>query len=300
MTKILITGSNSFVGKSIIEYSKNRDISEISLIDNKPEEINFKDIEIVIHLAAIVHQYKKTPENEYYQVNRDLTLRVAECSKKGGVKQFIFLSTFKVYGDIIPPDMILNENSPCFPADAYGKSKREAELGLIKLEESSFIVSIIRTPLVYGIGVKANMLSLLNLVYRFPILPFAEMNNSRCYTYTENLVGFIDRIIEIKASGIFIAMDQKPLSTTKLVEYISKYFDKKIYLFRMPMILINIIAHFYPGIANSLYGSFESDNRKTLERLMFKSPYSSEEGVKKMVLAYKKSKKNRSNKEFNM
>jgi nucleoside-diphosphate-sugar epimerase len=295
MTKILITGSNSFVGKNIIAYSKYTETKEISLIDNKPEEINFEGTDVVVHLAAIVHQSNKTPEDEYYEVNRDLCIRVAEYSKKGGVKQFIFLSTFKVYGDIIPTNVILDENSPCFPADAYGKSKHEAELALIQMEERDFIISIIRTPLVYGIGVKANMLSLLNLVYRFPILPFGKMSNSRCYTYIENLVGFIDRIIEKKASGIFIAMDEKPLSTTELVQYISKYFDKKIYLFRMPKIFIKIIAIISHGVANSLFGSFESDNQKTLQMLNFKPPYSSEEGVKKMVLTYRKTIEDKTN-----
>lgn len=296
MARILITGADSFVGKNFIFYSKYKDVKEISLFDNKPEDINFKGIDVVIHLAAIVHQSKRIHENEYFKINRDLSISVAECAKRAGVNQFIFLSTFKVYGNIIPNSVILNENSLCLPTDSYGKSKYEAELALSHLEDTNFIVSIIRTPLVYGDGVKANMLSLLKLVDKFPILPFGKVNNNRSYTFVENLVGFIDRIIDKKASGIFITIDEHPLSTTELVKYISKYFEKKVYLFRMPYLFLRISAFFFPGIINRLYGSFEFNNQKTLDTLDFKPPFPAETGIKKMVIAYRKMKETKKNK----
>ena len=139
MPRILITGANSFVGNNIICCSKYRDLEEISLLDKKPEEINFKGIDVVIHLAAIVHQSKKIKEAEYFKINRDLCFRVAESAKKSGVNQFIFLSTVKVYGDNLPDSGTLNEDSPCLPADSYGKSKREAELLLRQIEDTGFI-----------------------------------------------------------------------------------------------------------------------------------------------------------------
>ena len=291
MEKILITGSNSFVGSNFISCTKYIETKEISLIDNNPEDISFDEVDVVLHLAAIVHQSIETPESEYFKVNRDLCLKVAEYAKKRGVKQFIFLSTFKVYGDIIPDSVVLNEQSACFPTDAYGRSKREAELGLLEIEEPGFIVSIIRTPLVYGIGVKANMLSLVKLVDTLPILPFGSMCNNRCYTFVENLVGFIDRIIEIKISGIFIAMDEKPLSTTELVRFIAKFLGKKVYLFRMPKLLTSLLKIFLPGFYNRLFGSFRSENTRTIEILKYKPHFSSEEGIEKTVLSYLRNKK---------
>lgn len=291
MTKILITGAKSFVGKNFICSSKFKDVEEISLFDNKPEEINFSCVDVIIHLAAIVHQSKKISESEYFKINRDLCLSVATCAKKAGVKQFVFLSTVKVYGEIISGSVPLTEDSPCTPVDSYGKSKHEAELALQQLGDTDFIVSIIRTPLVYGDGVKANMLSMLKLVEKFPILPFGRVENKRSFTFVENLVGFIDRIIEKRAPGTFIAMDENPISTTELVEYISKYFEKKTYLFRPSFIIMRIGALIFSAIYNRLYGSLVFDNCKTLEILNFKPPYTSEVGIKKMVLAYKKNKK---------
>jgi nucleoside-diphosphate-sugar epimerase len=291
MNKILITGANSFVGSNYVGYSKNTSIKEISLFENKPEEIDFTQVDIVIHLVAIVHQSKRIQEDEYFKVNRDLCINVAESAKRAGVKQFIFLSTVKVYGEYNPDSGPWDEDSSCLPDDSYGKSKYDAEIALRKMETDDFVVSIIRTPLVYGVGVKANMLSILKLVDRFPILPLADVKNKRSFTSAENLVAFIDRIIERKASGIFIAMDDKPLSTTELVNLISRYLNKKIYLIKMPEIFIRIGKYIIPKIFDRLYGSFEMDNSKTLHKLDFNPPLSTEEGIKKMVASYIENKK---------
>lgn len=169
--RILITGSNSFVGRNFIEYSLNRYVDEISLFENRPEDIDFSKYETVIHLVAIVHQSKTIPEHQYFRVNKDLCIKVAEYAKNSGVRQFIFLSTVKVYGKFMPNSGPWNEDSICKPEDSYGKSKYEAEIALKEMETVNFTVSIIRTPLVYGIGVKANMLSILKLVDKFPVLP---------------------------------------------------------------------------------------------------------------------------------
>ena len=288
MKRILITGTNSFVGKNFLKYSTFQDIDETSLIENKPCEIDFSKYDIVIHLVAIVHQKKTIPESQYFVINRDLCLKVAELAKNAGVKQFIFLSTVKVYGKFISGSEPWNEKSICVPEDAYGKSKYEAELALRKLEDEQFTVSIIRTPLVYGEYVRANMLSILKLVNRTRILPFKNVNNRRNFTGAENLVSFIDRIIEKRASGVFIAMDEKAISTSKLVKMISENLGQKIILFKIPDFLIKVGMIVFPSIFDRLFGSFEMDNSKTLEILGFKPPIPTSEGIKKMVLSFRK------------
>lgn len=291
MTKVLITGANSFVGLNFQSFSQYKDVEEISLFENKPEDINFGKYDVVLHLAAIVHQSKKILGSEYFNVNRDLCLRVAKNAKKAGIKQFVFLSTVKVYGEFVPKFGLCNENSKCIPDDAYGKSKYEAELGIKKMENVNFTVSIIRTPLVYGKGVKANMLRILKLVEAFPILPFGKVNNKRSITSVENLVGFIDQIIKKRASGIFIAMDENAISTTELVNYLSKYLEKKVTLFKLPQIFTKIGTFFIPGIFDRLYGSLEFDNNKTIKELNYKPPFSTEEGIRKMVISYRNNEK---------
>jgi len=284
--KILITGENSFVGRNFLGYSSYKNVSEISLIKHVPESIDFNNFDVVIHLVAIVHQKKTIPESQYFIINRDLCLKVAELAKKAGVKQFIFLSTVKVYGKFISGSEPWNEQSLCLPEDAYGKSKYEAELALKKLEDNSFTISIIRTPLVYGEYVRANMLSIMKLVHRTNILPFRQVNNRRNFTGAENLVSFIDRIIERRASGIFIAMDEKAISTSELVKMIAENMGKRIILFKIPEFIVKVGMIVWPSIFDRLYGSFEMDNSSTLKILDFKPPISTSEGIKKMVLSF--------------
>lgn len=287
MVKVLITGSNSFIGTNFRKFSHYKDVDEISLALNIPEVIEFGKYDVVLHLAAIVHQSKKIPDSVYYKVNRDLCLKVAEQAKKNGVKQFVFLSTLKVYGENFSGKNLRDESSECFPDDAYGKSKHEAEIGLKKLEDEHFVVSIIRTPLVYGDGVKANMLKIIKLIDSFPVLPFTKVNNKRNYTYTENLVGFIDRIIDTKASGIFIAMDKDSISTTELVNYLAESLGKKVKLFKLPGFFIKLCTLLAPGVFSRLFGSSEFDNSKTLASLKYQPPFSTKEGIKRMIASYK-------------
>ena len=291
MTRVLITGANSFVGTNFQKYSQFTSIEELSLFDKKVEDIEFSKYDVVLHLAAIVHQSKKITESEYFKVNTDLCLRVAEQSKKAGVRQFVFLSTLKVYGELVHDSVLENENSKCYPNDAYGRSKYAAEIGLLKLDDASFKVSIVRTPLIYGEGVKANMLSLIRLVDSIPLLPFGKIDNKRNFTFVENLVGFIDQIIEKNVSGIFIAMDEKSLSTTEIVSYISKYLGKNIFLFKLPKFIIWFAGIIVPNIIESLYVSAEVENNKTKQILSYKPPFSTEEGIKRTVLYYLENKK---------
>jgi nucleoside-diphosphate-sugar epimerase len=164
MSTILITGANSFIGTNYIKSSSNNVKEEFCLIHNQPNEIDFSDVDVVLHVAGIVHQKESIPETTYFKVNTDLPIEVAKLAKKSGVKQFVFMSTVKVYGEFTDGMDVWNETTTCKPEDNYGKSKYQAEQELMKLNSENFVVSIVRTPLVYGKGVKANMASIVNLV----------------------------------------------------------------------------------------------------------------------------------------
>jgi len=284
--RVLITGTNSFIGSNFRKYSKYREYEEVSLVNKDPEEIDFIKFDIVLHLAAIVHQSRKISDEHYYRVNTDLCLRVAKAAKKAGIKQFVFLSTLKVYGELVKGDKVRNEKSECYPSDSYGKSKYEAELGLLEIADKNFIVSIIRSSLVYGENVKANMMSLIKLVDYCPVLPFGNANNMRNFIYVENLIAYIDIIIEKRMAGIFLALDDKAISTKQLVIYISKYLQKKRILLKLPHYGLKLWNLLSPGTYNRLFGSLEFDNTRTTLTLDFNAPFTSEEGIRRMVLAY--------------
>lgn len=173
---LMITGASGFIGTNFInEYKDKYNIIAVDLLSKKPEELNFENVDCILHLAALVHQMKGAPREKYFEVNTELTRRMAEVAKKNGVGHFVFFSTVKVYGydgDINNHEFVLNEDSPCNPTEPYGESKLEAEKILKELETGDFTISIIRPPMVYGKGVKGNMESLIKLIKKFPVLPY--------------------------------------------------------------------------------------------------------------------------------
>lgn len=286
-SKLLITGSSGFIGKSFIKNSSEYLIKEVDLIKQNISDIDISGYTTVLHLAAIVHQLKGTPDEEYFKINSNLAYDVAFRAKEQGVKHFVFMSTVKVYGESTLLGESLNEFSECYPQDAYGKSKYKGEKMIQALEDENFKVAIIRSPLVYGSEVKANMLNLIRLIDKFPLLPLGSINNRRSMVYVGNLVELMNCIIHKKASGVFIAGDQNSLSTTWLVELISKHLNKNIVLFALPTIFRNFIKYFRPDFFSRLYGSFEIDNSSSNKALGFTPPFSADEGISEMVKWYK-------------
>lgn len=288
MIKILITGAGSFIGKQFKKFSGLSDIDEISLIGIDPENVSFKSYDVVIHLAAIVHQSKSVDASQYSLINRDLAFRVAKKAKDDGVKHFIFFSTTKVYGDRKYGDIILNENSDCFPDDPYSKSKYEAELLIKQLNEPGFVVSVIRPSLVYGEGVKANMSLLFRLVGLIKFLPFGKIDNKRSYVYSQNLVALIDKVIEKRIPGTFLAVDPVPVSTSELIQFIASALEKKRYFFHLPAFIVRILRILFPGTITRLFDSFQFDNSLTLKCLDLSMPYTTEEGIRRTIRKHKK------------
>lgn len=284
---LLITGSSGFVGSNFVKNSKDFNITEIDLLVKKVEELDCTAIDTVLHLAALVHQMKGAPEDQYLKINRDLALEVAIVAKKQGVKQFVFMSTVKVFGESTTEETSWNESSKCNPEDAYGRSKFEAEKLLLELQDENFNVAIIRSPLVYGPGVKANMFNLISLIDKFPILPLGGINNKRTMVYIGNLIALIQHIINKRASGIFIAGDTGSISTTSLVKMIAESLNKKVILIKIPKLIIFALSKLKPNSFRRLFGSFEIDNSKTNQILNFVPPFTKEEGISEMVEWYR-------------
>lgn len=278
---IVLTGSSGFIGKYFInKYSDKYMIQTFSFLSDSFDELELKKCNTVLYLSALVHQMGGASIEEYERVNVTQTLDLAKRAKESGVEHFIFMSSIKVYGE--ESDGVYSEKTECHPQDEYGVSKLKAENALLNLEDESFIVSIIRTPIVYGYGVKANIKNLVSLVEKISILPFGTIHNKRSMVYIGNLCHLVDVIIQKKKSGLFLAVDDEPLSTTKLIELIAKELDKKVYLLNIPLFPW-LLKKFKPSFYKRLYESLEVENNQTKERLSLINPYSAEDGVKHMI-----------------
>ena len=281
MINILLTGASGFLGSYFQKkYSDKYKITTFSFRENEFSTLDVQNIDTVIHLSALVHQMGGAEAEEYERVNVTQSINLATKAKASGVKHFIFMSTVKVYGE--ETNRAYNEQSECKPQDDYGKSKLKAERELQKLEDDDFIVSIVRTPIVYGYGVKANIKSLIDLVKKVPLLPFAQIQNRRSMVYIGNLSHLVDVICEKREGGIFLAADDKAISTTRLIELIALNLGKNISLIRVPFFesLLKILK---PSFHKRLYESLEVDNSVTQEVLEFNNLYSVEDGIRFMI-----------------
>ena len=281
MNNLRITGATGFIGKYFIEkYNDTYAIKSFSFLHDNLDELNLKNIDTILHLSALVHQMGGASKEEYERVNVTQTLALAHKAKENGVGHFIFMSSVKVYGE--ESDGVYTEQSKCHPQDEYGKSKLKAEVELLKLEDESFKVSIIRTPIVYGYGVKANIKSLVSLVRKVSFLPFGGITNRRSMVYIGNLCHLIDTIVKKQKKGIYLAGDDKPLSTTKFIELIANELHKKVYLIKIPF-FETLLKFLKPSFHKRLYESLEVNNSLTQEQLGFQNLYTVEEGIKYMI-----------------
>lgn len=230
---IILTGARGFIGSHFQKnYADKYVIQTFSFLKDDLKTLHVKNVETVIHLSALVHQMRGSSDESYELVNVKQTLELALRAKESGVKQFIFMSTVKVYGE--ESDIAYTEISPCQPEDAYGRTKLRAEQELQTLADENFVVAIIRTPIVYGYGVKANMQQLMQLIDNLSLLPFGKIHNKRSFAYVGNVCALIDTLIEQRQGGIFLAGDDKPLSTTELIQKIAKAKKKKPFLIQLP------------------------------------------------------------------
>ncbi|MFW3326876.1 NAD-dependent epimerase/dehydratase family protein [Aliarcobacter butzleri] len=280
MKKLLITGSTGYLGNSFINQFGNKyTFEKFSLLNQKIEDIKLDNIDAILHCAALVHQKVELSYEKYHEINVEYPVKLAKIAKQNGVKQFVFISTVAVYGE---EKEKLDENTVCNPITPYGKSKLEAEKELLKLNDDNFTVSIVRPPMIYGKNAPGNIDNLVKLVKKLPIIPLANIKNKRSFIFIQNLLHIIDEVILQKKSGIFLACDDEPLSTSKLIDLIAKNLAKKTYLIKIPFFesLLKILK---PSFQKRLYGSLEIDNTITKERLNLKNPYSVEDGVRLMI-----------------
>ena len=199
--KILITGSNGYVGSSFINQYKNKySFVKFSLLNQNIENINFDNINIILHCAALVHQKVEHPYEKYHEINVEYPVKLAKLAKQNGVKQFIFISTIAVYGE---EKEKLDENTICNPIKPYGKSKLEAEKQLLQLNDNNFVVSIIRPPMIYGKNAPGNIDSLVKLVKNLSIIPLGKIENKRSFISIQNLLHILDEIITQKNKEYF-------------------------------------------------------------------------------------------------
>jgi len=311
----LLTGATGFIGSAIAEFIV-KEGHQLTILTRRPypnlhsKNINqiicdledydslslekFVSIDCVIHAAARAHIMSETSDNtliEYRKSNRDATLNLAKFSLQNGIKRFIYLSSVKVNGEQTMPGYVFKSDDSFITNDPYGLSKYEAEIGILKLAaESRMDVIIIRPPLVYGPGVKANFASMVNWVRKGVPLPFGMVDNKRSLIAIDNLVDFIilcsDRAKSPKAANqIFLISDGEHISTTTLLRKVAKAYGARSLLLPIPVSLMRLVAKLLgkSDMANRLFGNLQVDSTKASELLGWKPVITMDEQLRKMA-----------------
>jgi len=312
MNNVMVTGANGFVGKLLIrdllksqyevvvavrsQAHNDTDVKMFAIGDIGAVtdwSVALDTVNVVVHLAARVHIMNDSatdPLREFRKVNVDGTLNLARQAVKAGVRRFVFVSSIKVNGEFTQANKPFTaSDTPC-PQDAYGISKYEAEQGLLNLaKETGLEVVIIRPPLIYGGGVKANFASMMKAVKRGFPLPLGAINNKRSFVYVGNLISLILKCIDhpSAANQVFLVSDGHDLSTTELLKACAQSLDVSPRLLPVPQRLLEVAAKILgkENLAQRLCGNLQVDITKTCQLLDWEPQFTVEDGLKDVATA---------------
>ena len=261
MKRILITGANSYVGTSVekwlIKDPNNYHVETLDMQNPSWVTFDFSKFDVVFHVAGIAHvSKKKSMEDLYYKVNRDLTIQTAQIAKSSGVKQFIFMSSMIVYNS--KDTKITLETIPK-PDNFYGMSKLLAEEGLLTLWSDEFSVCILRPPMIYGPNSKGNFPKLIKIAKKTLVFPYIE--NKRSMLHIDNLSIFIKNAINDTKAGLYFPQNKEYSCTTSIIKKIANINNRRIWFTKLLNPLIFLFKNRI-NIINKVFGDFYYDINK--------------------------------------
>src|SRR6185295_3705054 len=242
-------------------------------------------VQIVVHLAARVHVMvddASNPLQEFRRMNVDWTERLARSAGLQRVHRFVYLSSIKVNGEqtVVP----FTEQDPPKPQDPYGVSKWEAEQVLARVSmQTGMETVVVRSPLVYGPGVRGNFLQLLNILSRGLPFPLAGIRNRRSLVYIGNLVDALARCVHDPRAGgrTYFVSDGEDLSTPELVRRLGVVMGTKVCLWPCPTSFLYWMGQVAGkrGMIDRLVGSLQVNSSKIQTELDWHPPFTVDAGL---------------------
>lgn len=312
-TRTLVTGATGFVGRAVVDRLVADGVAVTASVRREPtdrsgvREIRVGDLgpstdwshalagcDTVVHCAARVHVMRDAsadPLAAYRAANVDGTLALARQAAAAGVRRFVFISSIKVNGEGTEAGKPFTASDAPRPVDPYGVSKLEAERALQDLAASvAMELVIIRPPLVYGPGVKANFLSMARWIARGVPLPFGDVNgNRRSFVALQNLVDLVaTSLVHPGAAGqVFLVSDGEDLSTAELLRRTARALGVSSRLLPVPSGLLAAGAAMLGrrDLWQRLGGTLQVDISPTRERLAWTPPVSVDTGLRAAVQA---------------
>jgi nucleoside-diphosphate-sugar epimerase len=311
--KILVTGANGFVGSQLSEtlaksgHEVRNTARSLASNSSTTRELITCDLESVdnldhlttgcdaiVHLAGRAHVMSDNPatsESLYVSANVDVTRKLAQSAARTGVKRMILMSSVKVNGESTTINTPFTAQDIPNPQDPYGRSKTQAEQALWEITSTSDLEGVvIRPPLVYGPGVRANFASLIGIVGRGLPLPLGSIQNKRSFVSLDNLVDLIATTLQSQnaAGNTFLVSDGHDLSTPELVRSIASALDQSPKLFPFPSALLKLAATATGkrSAYDRLCGSLTVDIALTKQKLSWSPPCTVQDSMQRTVDAF--------------
>lgn len=298
---VIITGSSGFVGQNLQNYLKYNgvQVEELSLRAANWRVLLNQKADAIVHLAGKAHDTANTSaDEEYFKVNRDLTIQLFDLFLTSEIKDFLYFSSVKAVTDTI--EDVLCEDFVSNPVTPYGKSKQEAEEYLLAQNlPAGKRLFIIRPCMIHGPGNKGNLNLLYKVVEKGLPWPLAAFRNRRSFLGIDNLNYLIEQLLRKRdlPSGVYNFSDDEPLSTNAVVTLISNSLEKRLKLWNIPVGLIEVVGKIgdvLPLPLNSerlkkLTESYVVSNAKIKKALgIDKLPFTAAEGLRKTIKSFKK------------
>lgn len=304
---ILVTGASGFVGRAFTALLDRRGLSYRQV--SRAERTGFvtvsdpdgtadwtsdlSGIDTVVHLAGRVHVMQESasdPLAAFRLSNVTATLNLARQAAAAGVQRFLYVSSIKVMAENSPEDRPFSEVDDPAPATDYGVSKLEAEIGLAAIAaRSSMSLTVVRPPLVYGPGAKANFLALAKAVHRGIPLPFGLVKNRRSMVFVENLADFLLTCCEAPASAgrTFFISDGMDFSTSDLVRQLASGMGRSAMMLPVPPTALTLVLGMLGqrDLGYRLLGNMAVDIGEARRVLGWEPPVSASEGLQRTVQA---------------
>jgi nucleoside-diphosphate-sugar epimerase len=306
--QVLVTGANGFIGSALCAEGFSRGLGILGVtrtssnLPNSVENIAVGSIDgntdwqdvlrgcrVVVHLAARVHVMADTAANplaEFRRVNVQGTLNLARQAVAARVQRFVYVSSIKVNGESTQLGYPFTAHDAPAPKDAYGVSKMEAEQGLCEIaRQTGLEVVIIRPPLVYGPGVKANFSTMIRMLKLGLPLPLGAIANRRSLVSLDNLVDLLGMCTTHPnaAYQIFLVSDGEDVSTTQLLLRMGQVLGYPAHLIPVPARWLKVAAAMVgkQDVAERLCGSLQVDMDKTRRLLGWAPLISLDEGLRR-------------------